>query len=204
MKNRNYLRFVLIIFITGILLMTVACYSLSFKDVSEDTDRETYNIMKEIANDTIIKNTEMTGASGFDPMSDIGGDSSGSIIDSNDNNDIDCTSDDDEEEIYLPWENGGKTPDQYTWEELEALSNIQKEYFFEWFESSKAYEDWFNNVKPIDDTESIPWENGGKTPDQYTWEELEALSNIQKEYFFEWFESSKAYEDWFNNAKPIE
>ena len=34
------------------------------------------------------------------------------------------------EEVYLSWEHGGKTPDQYTWEELQGLSDVQKEYFF--------------------------------------------------------------------------
>ena len=107
----------------------------------------------------------------------------------------------DSHDLNLPWEKGGKTPDQYTWDELEALTDIQKEYFFEWFDTVEAYESWLDNAKPDDEVEAMPWEKGGKTPDQYTWDELEALTDIQKEYFFEWFDSADDFNAWIDSVK---
>ena len=106
----------------------------------------------------------------------------------------------DAEEV-MPWDNGGKTPDQYTWEELQALTDIQKEYFFEWFDSAEEYEKWLNNARPKKPSETMPWDNGGKPPDQYTWEEMQALTDVQKERFFEWFESAEKFETWADSTK---
>lgn len=46
----------------------------------------------------------------------------------------------------------------------------------------------------------IPWENGGKQPIEYTWEEFEKLSGEQQEIFVESFDSAEEFEKWEKNA----
>lgn len=110
--------------------------------------------------------------------------------------------------VERPWENGGKAVDQYTWAEFEALSGAQQEAFYETFESAEAFAAWRNRVNPdktVQEQESaqakMPWENGGKTIEEYTWEEFESLNGEQQEAFFEAFESVEAFEMWMKKAK---
>lgn len=148
-----------------------------------------------------------------------------------------------------PWKNGGKSPSKYTWEEYQALSDEQKELFYESFGSNEEFDKWLNKVKP-DDTSSqtaikdpasctwsdyekmsdsekelfyesfasneefdkwrsealkkdnSPWENGGKSPSKYTWEEYQALDDAQKELFYESFSSNEEFDAWMNRVKP--
>ncbi len=111
----------------------------------------------------------------------------------------------------LPWENGGKLPNQYTWAEFEALSDELQEYFQDWFPSFEAFEAWMNsvqgnsgssgNIPESPSTPALPWENGGKLPNQYTWAEFEALSDELQEYFQDWFPSFEAFEAWMNSVR---
>ncbi len=105
-----------------------------------------------------------------------------------------------------PWENGGKQPSEYTWEEFNVLGETEQEAFFEWFETPEAFETWMNSVKDVNNEESgdtgeYPWDKGGKQPSEYTWEEFNALGEIEQEAFFEWFDSPEAFETWMSNVK---
>ena len=104
------------------------------------------------------------------------------------------------EEMLLPWENGGKQPDQYTWEEYEALSVDQKEAFFDSFESAVAFDNWMSRVTGASEVETMPWEDGGKQPEEYTWAEYEALTASQKEAFYDSLGSSVAFDNWVSRV----
>ncbi len=102
-----------------------------------------------------------------------------------------------DEQEPLPWENGGKQPEKYSYEEFEALSPVLQEAFVESFESVQAFEEWekksgYSATQEVE----IPWENGGKKPEKYTIEEFEALSGPQQEAFAESFDSVDAFEQW--------
>ncbi len=104
---------------------------------------------------------------------------------------------------YLPWENGGKAPAAYTWDEFNALSAVQQEAFVESFGSAEAFNKWEQRItggsyQPS--SEPIPWENGGKAPDEYTWAEFSELSAELQEAFAESFESAEAFEAWENSV----
>ncbi len=111
-------------------------------------------------------------------------------------------------DVKLPWENGGKQPEEYTWDEFMALSGPEQEAFVESFSSSSAFEAWESKAKSAADTTTTttsqssgyPWENGGKQPAEYTWDEFMALSGAEQEAFVESFGSSAEFEAWENNA----
>lgn len=103
------------------------------------------------------------------------------------------------------WDKPGKTPDQYTWEEYYALSSEDQEAFYQWFGSMEAFEKWMKSVKPDDSTlPDLTWNETGKSPDAYTWEEYQELSPEKQEAFYQWFGSREAFEAWMAIAKPKE
>lgn len=105
----------------------------------------------------------------------------------------------------IVWDLEGKQPDQYTWEEYQALSPEYQEAFFQWFASKAAFEAWVETVKPAQSTEpTYSWSEKEKAPDKYTWEEYQALSPAQREAFYQWFASAEAFEKWMNSVKPSE
>ena len=103
----------------------------------------------------------------------------------------------------MPWEKGGKQPEEYTWAEYKALTAQRKEAFFDSFESVEAFDEWMNRVT-ASETEKMPWEKGGKQPENYTWAEYEALTALQKETFFDSFESAEAFDKWMNRVTASE
>lgn len=82
----------------------------------------------------------------------------------------------------MPWESmGGKQPVDYTWEEYQALSDEQQKAFREYL-GDDGFEAWLDYVQ--DQTEANPWEQpGAKEPENYTWEEFEALTGAQQMAF---------------------
>ena len=103
------------------------------------------------------------------------------------------------------WNKPGKTPDQYTWDEFQALSQIEQDAFYHWFDSQYAFEAWMEAAKPAETEPTVPvWNKPGKTPDQYTWDEFQALSQIEQDAFYHWFDSQYAFEAWMEAAKPAE
>ena len=92
----------------------------------------------------------------------------------------------DEKPDLLPWENGGKTPSKYTYEEFESLTGAQQMAFQKYLGDN--FDAWLQQAQGgivEDNTEDIdlPWENGGKTPSKYTYEEFESLTGAQQMAF---------------------
>lgn len=99
-------------------------------------------------------------------------------------------------------ENLNKKPDQYTWEEYQALSLEDQDAFFACFDSVEAFELWMEKARPKEPTVLIQdWDNTEKLPNEYTWEEYLALSPEEMESFFQWFDSVEAFEAWKEAAK---
>ena len=105
----------------------------------------------------------------------------------------------------MQWNKTGKQPNQYTWEEYQALSQEEQEAFFLWFERETDFEAWMASVKPADTSAPVmQWDKAEKQPNQYTWEEYQALSPEEQEAFYHWFDTKKAFESWMKTAKPAE
>ena len=107
-----------------------------------------------------------------------------------------------EPESDLPWDNGEKQPGEYTWEEYEALTEDMKRAFYESFESEAAFNEWFTKVQPEPESD-FPWDNGGKQPSEYTWEEYEALTVEEQDAFFGSFNSMEEFEAWLSANLPV-
>ena len=115
------------------------------------------------------------------------------------------------ETVFAPWEEAGaKQPDDYAWEEFEALSPEQSIIFQNSFENSEAFEDWMRRVRdteedaesPMDELE-LPWnQEGAKQPDEYSWEEFEALDGILQIAFQNSFEGFEAFDKWLQKVNP--
>ncbi len=108
-------------------------------------------------------------------------------------------------DLNLPWENGGKSPDEYTWNEFEALDSGLQIAFQSWFDSYSEFETWMQKVKIPDIEEetkpSLPWENGGKSPDEYTWDEFNKLSGVEQIFFQKSFDKFEDFEKWMDAAQ---
>ena len=115
-------------------------------------------------------------------------------------------------ELELPWENGGKQPYDYTWEEFEALEGGQQIAFQQSFDSFEDFEAWMQKqgnpgageTEPTEEETALelPWENGGKHPSEYTWEEFEALDGGQQIAFQQIFGSIEAFDEWLQRVNP--
>lgn len=97
-----------------------------------------------------------------------------------------------------PWIKEGRNPKDYSWEEFEALTDTQKELFYDTFASNEDFDFWVSEAKKKADS---PWIKEGRNPKDYTWEEFEALTDTQKELFYDAFESNEAFDEWMNKAK---
>ncbi len=100
-----------------------------------------------------------------------------------------------------PWEtDGAKTPDAYSMEEFERLSDSQKEQFCQWLSSRGMFDDWYD-ANAVSSLESCPWlAEGSKTPDQYSAEEYDELTELQKEAFYLWLNEHELFDSWYENA----
>lgn len=98
----------------------------------------------------------------------------------------------------MPWDNGGKQPDEYTMEEFEALTARQQMAFQNSFEDPDGFDKWLERVES--ETLELPWENDGKQPEDYTWEEFEALSLELQIAFQESFGGFEAFDTWMQKA----
>ncbi|MBE5867332.1 MAG: hypothetical protein E7293_00010 [Lachnospiraceae bacterium] len=103
------------------------------------------------------------------------------------------------ESIIPPWENGGKQPSDYTWEEYELLNMDQQIEFQKCFEDINAFDNWLIEAQ---ENAVLPWDDGGKQPFDYTWKEYEALTDFQKDAFFESFESISDFDNWYAANSP--
>ncbi len=99
------------------------------------------------------------------------------------------------------WE-GDKLPSEYTWAEFKALSGAQQMAFQSWFGSNAAFERWMQNAQSDGGSDmDMPWDNGGRRPDEYTWDEFLALGDAEMMAFQDWFvDKGLDFEDWMNDA----
>lgn len=97
-----------------------------------------------------------------------------------------------------------KAPDSYTWEEYQAMSNEEKDELYHRFDSMEDFEAWKESVAPQEVFPEYRWDEHGKQPDAYTWEEYQALSSEKQEAFYQWFESKSDFECWMEKAKDKE
>lgn len=104
--------------------------------------------------------------------------------------------------VELPWENGGKRPSDYTWAEFNALTGAQQMAFQNWFGGASGFESWMQVAQGGGNAVVLPWENGGKRPDAYTWAEFENLTGDQQMAFQNWFgNNGRDFEDWMRDAQ---
>ena len=106
-----------------------------------------------------------------------------------------------EEDSTKPvWDLSGKTPEAYTWEEYQALSPEKQDAFYLWFGSKEAFEAWMESAQPDEDSLPESWNKPGKQPNEYTWEEYQALAPEEQDLFFLWFDSVDDFEAWMSQA----
>ena len=161
-----------------------------------EADKKNYYSMQEDVNYIIEQITSMPGYTSNNPIPDISGGGSGSIEYPDNNNN-------EEEVLYIPWENGGKQPSEYTWAEFEALSPALQMEFQKYFGNIDAFDAWMQkaqgngNEAPEETQEPYPWEiPGAKQPSEYTWAEFEALASDYQIAFQNAFSSIDAFEAW--------
>ncbi len=107
------------------------------------------------------------------------------------------------DDTYLPWENGGKQPSQYSYAEFERLNAAQQMAFQQSFGSIEAFDTWLQNAQGGgSDDLYLPWENGGKQPSQYSYAEFEALDAGQQMAFQNSFGSFEAFDAWLQRVNP--
>lgn len=95
-----------------------------------------------------------------------------------------------------------KAPDAYTWDEYLNMSDEEQEELFQRFDSLEDFEAWKESVQPQVTEPDFQWNEPGKLPTEYSWEEYSSLTEEKKEAFFQWFESKDAFEIWMNGVKP--
>jgi len=98
----------------------------------------------------------------------------------------------------LPWENGGKMPEEYTWAEFEALDGAQQIAFQNYFERFEDFEAWMEKAQCAG--RKNPWEDGGKAPEDYTWAEFEALDGAQQ-IAFQNYLGEEGFEAWMEKVQ---
>ncbi len=110
-----------------------------------------------------------------------------------------ATSEPDAQSVECPWnEPGAKQISDYTWDEYQALTDVQREVFFESFESPEEYDLWLRKAQGSD---LYPWEEEGRNVSDYSWEEYEALSEEEKGLFQMCFEDIMAFDNWLTSAQ---
>ena len=94
-----------------------------------------------------------------------------------------------------------KEPGDYTWDDYNAMSNEEKDAFYERFESAEDFEEWQESVQPTETEFDFQWNEPGKAPNEYTWEEYQALTPEKQEAFYQWFESITDFEAWMESVQ---
>ena len=104
-----------------------------------------------------------------------------------------------EKSDLLPWqESGAKQPEEYTWEEYEKLTEIQKQAF-QYHMGYDVFDEWMYDAYFAG--VNIPWENGGKQPSEYTWKEYEDLTDKQKLAFRNEL-GIESFDEWQGRVQP--
>lgn len=101
--------------------------------------------------------------------------------------------------IPMPWdESGAKQPADYTWEEYDALTGAQQKAFKAYL-GVEVYGKWLDGVRETADVK--PWDEiGAKQPEEYSWEEYEALPTVHQ-IAFQHYLGLDAFTLWLNNVQ---
>jgi len=102
--------------------------------------------------------------------------------------------------VEKPWESGGKQPREYTWKEYNELTTGQQIAFQKSFDDIEAFDEWFQVVH-VDAIEK-PWEHEETPPQDYLWEEYNALTAEQQIAFLKSFESIESFDSWLQENEP--
>lgn len=94
-----------------------------------------------------------------------------------------------------------KAPNDYTWEEYQAMDHEEKDELFERFDSLDDFESWKESVQPQETEPEFVWGLPGKLPNDYTYEEYLKLTSEQKEAFYQWFSSVTEFEGWLQQVQ---
>ena len=97
-------------------------------------------------------------------------------------------------------------PEEYTWEQYQAMMPEEKMLFPDNFESMDAFNAWYDRVQPTEpvDTNGPTVNLPGKNAEEFTWEEYQALTPEEQMLFPDYFESMDAYHVWYERVKPQE
>lgn len=94
--------------------------------------------------------------------------------------------------------NGKDDSIRYTYEEYMQLSSEKQLEYQESFDDIESFKKWLYNE--TNSEEDLPWQNGEKKPQDYTYEEYLALNEAQQLAFQESFNSFKDFDRWLRKA----
>lgn len=102
--------------------------------------------------------------------------------------------------VQYPWEKeDGKLPEDYTWEEYDALSLAQQKAFRSYL-GTEGFVEWLKKAEEAE----YPWKaEGAKQPKDYTWEEYEVLTADQKTGFYQEL-GKDGFDRWLEMLQPKE
>lgn len=95
---------------------------------------------------------------------------------------------------------GDRELDEITWEEFEAMSAQEQMAFQNAFESLEDFDRWLRQAQS--GSSDLPWDNGGKQPEEYTWAEFEALAPDLQIIFQSSFATEDGFEQWLMANMP--
>lgn len=99
----------------------------------------------------------------------------------------------------------GKEIEDYTYEEFTSLTSEEQMKFQSEFADTDVFDKWLNRVNDQEDEiikdEEIPWNNGGKRVEEYTWNEFEELSGELQIQFQKDFEGD-GFDKWLEVNEP--
>lgn len=59
-----------------------------------------------------------------------------------------------------------------------------------------------NSGQDNEQSEIMPWEDGGKDPAEYTYSEYLQLTDTQKNAFISWFDNQESFDEWLDSVYP--
>ena len=93
-----------------------------------------------------------------------------------------------------------KVVTEFTWEEFNELKPSEQIKFQDSFDSDMAFEAWMEKAQGIEE-DNVPWEEGGKQPNEYTWQEFNDLSKANQIKFQESFKNIDEFDKWLQKAQ---
>lgn len=119
-----------------------------------------------------------------------------------DNEDKEEFESDEAEDSSVSIDLNGKNPKDYTWEEYQKLAPEEKAVFPDCFKDMNAYNEWYekNKEETVGEDFSVSIDLNGRNPEDYTWEQYQALTQDEKAIFPDYFENMEAYKTWYERV----